>query len=135
MRYFFCTTQCRETFIEHPTLYSTYKKHSDCRIKTRALRLATQLPANSADEIVALVKKMMGIKSVSIDSDTLSVSYDLRELTMTQIEVYLGRCGYQLHQGWLHRIRRGWVQEREETELANLAAAPIARCNRSPKGR
>jgi len=87
------------------------------------------------DGIQKILGEMMGVESISIEEGDLAVSYDLLQVSASQIEAQLDSAGYTLNRGWLHRLRRSWIHEREETELANRATGKAPCCNQSPKGR
>ncbi len=134
MYFHFCSQQCRDTFIAHPSLYAVKaEKQQKHILKRRIMTLVAPLDEDSKALLKASVAEMMGIKDVSIDDDKISVSYDLLQVTRQQIENRLAEIGIKLGSDWMERLRRAWVHDSEENELDNLAA-PIHYYHRpSPK--
>jgi len=62
----------------------------------------------------------MGIQSVSIDGDSVVITYDLLQATAEQVEEKLAEIGLQLGEGWTERLRRAFVHYEEECETGNL---------------
>ncbi len=123
MYFHFCSEQCRETFSAHPVIYSsrTGKARSEI-LKRRAIHLTTPLDSEVSALLVPYLKEMMGVKMVIVEGDTISITYDLLQVTESQIEKALGEIGLQLGGSWLEQLRRAWVDNSEEIELDNLAA-------------
>ncbi len=123
MYFHFCSEQCRETFSAHPVIYSsrTGKARSEI-LKRRAIHLTTPLDSEVSALLVPYLKEMMGVKMVIVEGDTISITYDLLQVTESQIEKALGEIGLQLGGSWLEHLRRAWVDNSEEIELDNLAA-------------
>lgn len=134
MHYYFCSDQCRDTFIQHPKLYGTHRHSGDRCIKARYFRFAQPVSTNDQDGIRACVETLMGIESACFEEGLLRVTYDLLQVNATRIESAIEKAGFALEEGLMHRIRRELIQEQEETDLTNLEAGEAACCNRSPKG-
>jgi len=63
---------------------------------------------------------MMGIKEVTIDKNIIRITYDLLEVTTTQIETTIQRAGEKLTASWGAKLKRAFIHYFEETELDNL---------------
>jgi len=135
MFFHFCSDQCRETFIAHPSLYSAkIGKERSVILKRRTMRLTAPLDNEVAKPLIPYLTEMMGVKEVAVENNKVHITYDLLQVTEMQIEKALVEVGVQLGGGWLERLRRGWVHDSEEIELDNLAAPPAPCCNRPPPG-
>jgi len=135
MYFYFCSQQCRESFVARPKLYATSpEKERDEVVKQRTLRLNESLEEKVATLIIAYLSEMMGVKNVLVDGNRIRITYDLLQVTEKQIEAALGEIGVQLGGGWLERLHRGWVHDSEETELENRAASAAPCCNKPPPG-
>ncbi len=135
MYFHFCSEQCRETFIAHPSLYSTkIGKERREILKRRTMRLAEPLESEVTELLIPYLMEMMGVTEVVVEGDKVDITYDLLQVTESQIEKALAEVGIKLGGGWLERLRRGWADNSEEIELDNLAAPPAPRYQRtSPK--
>ena len=123
MYFHFCSEQCRKTFSDHPTIYSSKAGKAQNEIlKRRTMRLTTPLDREVSALLIPYLKEMMGVKMVTVEDDTINISYDLLQVTESQIEKALGEIGLQLGGSWLEQLRRAWVHDSEEIELDNLAA-------------
>lgn len=80
------------------------------------------------DEAAAILVKelsaMVGIKSMMVAGDTISITYDLLQATAGQIEARIGEVGGLLGTGWAERLQRGFVHYLEECEAGNLEVTP-----------
>lgn len=133
MYFHFCSEQCQESFNAHPRLYTgAPHRVREERVRQRILRLAEPVDDEVAALLVSYLNEMMGVRKVAVDGDKLSISYDLLQVTVAQVERKLNETGVRLGDGWLLRLRRAWIRSSEETELNNLAAVPGACCNRPP---
>jgi len=135
LSYRFCSGQCRQNFLVHPTLYigmRADKQHRPQRLKKRSFSLDTPPSDQERQAIVETLSALMGVRAVSLDGKRLSISYDLLEATAQQIETALLQIDGALDQGWLQRLKRGWINYSEETELDNLTSEPSACCNKPP---
>ncbi len=133
MYFYFCSEQCRETFLENPGLYAAGPPAGRKEIlKRRTLHLAQAPDEEVAGLLVSYLGDLMGVKEVSIEGERLHVSYDLLRVTEAQIEEALTEVGLQLDDSWRERLRRAWVHDTEEIELKNLTAKPSSCCNKPP---
>jgi len=136
MYFHFCSVQCREMFVAHPNLYNIKAAGKDRSeiLKRRTMRLAKPLGEVGAELLIPCLEALMGVKEVMIEGDKVHISYDLLQVTESQIEKVLVDVGVQLGDDWLERLRRGWVHDCEDNELDNLAAPPELLPNRAPPG-
>lgn len=125
--YSFCSKQCRERFLANPHLYigipakqKAPKQEGKSVIKQRMLRLAQPLTPEQAGVVVEALQSMMGIRSVTVEGDSVTITYDLLEAMLEQIEERLGEIGVQLGGGLGERLRRAFVHYEEECEVGNL---------------
>ena len=133
--FYFCSDQCRETFLENPDLYASKPAAERKEIlKKRTLHLA-ELPGKEVTELLtSYLMDLMGVKGVAVEGERLHISYNLLQVTEAQIEKALAEAGLQLDDSWRERLRRAWVHDTEEIELKNLAARPSSCCNKPPPG-
>lgn len=126
MSYSFCSQQCQERFLANPRLYIGVPGKKAPRqsgmevLKRRRLRLEQALPAVEADNLIAALQQMMGIHSVVVDGNCVSIDYDLLQATAEQIEEKLAAIGIQLGSGWAEQLRRAFVHYEEDCEIGSL---------------
>ncbi len=124
--YAFCSKQCQERFLANPHLYvgmpgqKAPKQEGVSVIKQRHLRLAQALSPDQGRALGNALQAMMGIQSVSIDGDSVVITYDLLQATAEQVEEKLAEIGVKLGEGWTERLRRAFVHYEEECEIGNL---------------
>lgn len=124
--YSFCSSQCRERFEANPHLYvglpgkKAPKQEGLSVVRQRSMRLAQPLSASQAKTLSEALGSMMGIESVSVESDRVVIVYDLLQATAEQIEERLGEVGVRLGEGLAERLRRAFVHYEEECEVGNL---------------
>lgn len=133
--YRFCSAQCRERFQATPALYTGARRSAEIQPmpKQRRLRLAagTMETLRQAEQCIA---RMKGVQSVTTDSDSLRVDYDLRIVALVQIERALAEAGIVLRQG-LHGWRRALWRFAESNESENAAQAGTGACCSRPPAR
>ncbi len=126
IEYSFCSQQCHDRFSANPHLYiglpgqPSPKQHDMHIIKRRLLKLNETIPDDVAEELELELKKMMGIKEVTIDKDIVRITYDLLEATSEQVEARIIDSGKKLTAGWGDKIKRAFVHYLEETELDTM---------------
>ena len=124
--YAFCSKQCQERFLANPHLFvgmpgqKAPKQEGVSVIKQRRLRLAQALSPDQCKALDDALQAMMGIQSVSIDGDSVVITYDLLQVSVEQVEEKLAEIGVQLGEGWTERLRRAFVHYEEECEIGNL---------------
>jgi len=126
IEYSFCSQQCHDRFSSNPKLYigkpgkPSPKQHGVSIIKRRVLKLDEVVPEDMAKKIDTELRKMMGIREVTIDKNIIRISYDLLEATTEQIEATITATGKQLTAGLGDKIKRAFIHYLEESELDNL---------------
>jgi len=126
LSYSFCSEQCKGRFKSNPHLYigqpgkQAPKQQGKTVIRKRVLKLDMPVPADISPEIKGVLEKMMGIKSVEVDNNIITIIYDLLEATMQQIEAAIELSGKGLSPTWTDRIKRAFIHYIEDTELDNL---------------
>lgn len=131
--YAFCSDQCLQRFQDNPHLYIGYPgseapKHAGMEvIKTRTLKLAEPLPRELADKVFDYIEAMMGIQYVEVHDDCIEITYDLLQVTESQLEQTISEAGAILGESLTEKIRRAFVHFMEETEAETLEARPGAR--------
>ena len=136
LTFHFCSVQCRDRFLEIPALYTGAQRTADIRPipKRRNLRIATGSP-DTLDEACRCIRTLMGVTSVSAKGRQLRVDYDLRQVSLHQIEAEALGAGLTF-KGGLHALRRGLWRFFEHNELENAAhAGTLACCSRPPTPR
>ena len=130
MHFAFCSRQCQERFMANPHAYigvpgaKAPKQQGRQIVKRRRLRLAEPLPEPMEREITDRLTAMMGMKTVWFRQCAVSITYDLLQVTMSQIEAVLQDAGARLSQAWVQKARRACIHYFEETEAENLAVHP-----------
>jgi YHS domain-containing protein len=130
IHYAFCSQQCQDRFKANPHLYigvpgeQAPKQKGLEIVKQRRFRLEQPLTDEEAAILVKELGAMMGIKSMEVTGDTISITYDLLQATAEQIEARIGEVGGLLGTGWAERLQRGFVHYIEECEAGNLEATP-----------
>ena len=124
--YAFCSKQCQDRFQANPHLYvgipgqKSPKQEGLSVIKQRRMRLVQPLSSSEATALIDALRSMMGIQSVSVEGDSVTITYDLLQATAEQIEEKLAEVGMQLGEGLAERLRRAFVHYEEECEVGNL---------------
>ena len=133
IHYAFCSDQCFERFQLNPHLYigfpgSEAPKHVGAKVlKKRTLKLAEPFPKEVADQFIEYIEAMMGIQSININRKSITIVYDLLQVTESQIEKKITDAGVVLGDGLMEKIRRAFVHFTEETEVESLEARPGSR--------
>lgn len=131
----FCSAQCLERFTETPTLYTNGQRTAD--IKPMPKKHTLRIAAGTATDVnlaCQQIRQMMGIASVSATSatdDALIVEYDLRQVSLSQIEAAATAQGLRF-KGGLHGFRRGFWKFTEANEAQNAAHLGSAACCSRP---
>lgn len=119
--YHFCCRQCLERFNQIPTLYIGGQgiPNIEPLAKRRRLRFvgAGDVEVGNA---IRCVGEMMGVSSVEVLRGCLVVVYDLREVTLSQIEAVATAEGLAF-KGGFHGLRRGLWRFEESNEVENQA--------------
>ncbi len=134
--YVFCSEQCLERFTENPHLYIGYPGHEAPKhagmevIKTRTLKLETPLKTELINMLVKHIEAMMGIKSVDIIDGNIEITYDLLQVTESQIEETVIKTGGVLNEDFTEMLKRGFIHVMEETESDTMESRPDIRNDR-----
>lgn len=126
IEYSFCSQQCQDRFSANPHLYigqpgkPSTKQHGKNIIKCRILKLDENVPADVAKIINSELRKMIGIKEVTIDKNIVRITYDLLEATIEQIETTIEATGEKLTADWTEKFKRAFIHFLEETELDTM---------------
>ena len=129
MHFAFCSRQCRERFLANPGLFvgqggrKAPAQEGRKVIKQRRLKLERPPAPEMAAEVIDAVQAMMGIEDMAIEGDSVTLRYDLLQVTEAQIEVTLAQAGAVPGHECSERLRRAFVHCLEETELDSLAAS------------
>lgn len=103
-------------------------------LKRHGLRPAASATFN-VDEARIGIARLQGVISSSWNGVDLVVEYDLRRITLGQIENVTAGAGLALKGGW-HRLQRDWWKFGETNELSNATrSGDGACCNRPPARR
>lgn len=130
MHFAFCSEQCKERFLANPHLYIGIPGEQASRqlgkqvFKRRHLRLEKPLTPVTAQQVGEELLAMMGVYSVDVAGDELSITYDLLQVTAEQIETALQQTGARLGGGMGEQLRRAFIHYREENEVENLEVRP-----------
>ena len=100
-------------------------KDTEELIKRREIRFCHLHPdPEQARSALLLLSDAEGVVDIKfIDEQCLSVSYDVRLLTLQAIEDVLIRLGYHLDNRLLTRMKRALYSYSEETQRANLGSS------------
>lgn len=125
-QYVFCSQQCRDRFEANPNLYigtagkASPKQLGKKLLRRRTLKLEQNIPEVVSELLIERLESMMGIKQVTINKNSLDISYDLLEATHKQIEDVIEREGHQLESGLGQVLKQAFINYFEECELDNL---------------
>ena len=133
MKFAYCSEQCRMRFLAHPHVYIGYpgvkaaKQERKIILKRRRLRLARPLPGEGAAIVEEVLHGLMGVAQVSIAGGMIEITYDLLQVSVSEIEATLTGAGVRLGEGWTERLKRAFTHEAEEWELEDLEVSPPRR--------
>lgn len=130
MHFVFCSAQCLERFDANPHLYIGYPgeqapvQQGQTSMKQRRLRFSEMPNTVIAAHILACLRAMMGVDSVTIEGNQLRIRYDLFQATARQIENVIEGAGGSLSQGRMARLRRALIDVFEIMELDSRELPP-----------
>lgn len=133
--HWFCSNQCLESFQENPDLYVGLHHSKIPKVIPIVRRISVSVRDGSA-RLAQFedISEDMGLLMIQFDGDSLSVKYDLRQLTWAYIEGQLIKAGISFP-GFFSSIRRGLWRFTERNQLKNLAHwSDAACCNHPPSG-
>lgn len=133
--YQFCSPHCLERFQATPGLYTGARRSQEVQPmpKRRRLRFAA-CATESLRQAEQSLRTMKGIEFIAVEADNLTVAYDLRIVTLAQIEKALANEGIELR-GGLHGWRRALWRFAESNESENAARAGAGACCSRPPAR
>jgi len=129
--YLFCSKQCEHNFGERPRLY--LKPPQQTVLKSHDFKLQETLDTNSQEEVRSLLLGMMGIQSIGMKERTLSIQYNLLEVSAAQIEETLQKEKIILDQSLLSKFKRDLIYYSEKNALELLSEPEGSCCNKPPK--
>lgn len=132
VQHHFCSAQCQERFEESPEFFASPHKLAERTPihKVHRLRfvLTTAITLRTA---CAHLRKLKGVTNLVPGSRSIEVAYDLRFVSLQQIEAAIASAGL-VFKGGLHALQRQFWQFIEHNELANLGSVSSSCCNRPP---
>ncbi len=79
--------------------------------------------------IDAALSEVNGIKAVKADkSGRVYVEYNLRRINLEAIEKIISDLNYEITNGFVNRVKRGWIHFIEQNERDNLSTPFYACC-------
>lgn len=125
----FCSDQCRERFIAHPSLYvgrpgeKAPKQEGARMLKRRRMRLAEPLPKGKEPVLRQTLQDLAGVKQVKVAADSIEITYDLLESDLAHIETGIAQLGAKLGGDWLERLQKAFIHFEEEIEIDSLESS------------
>lgn len=130
--YRFCSAHCLERFAEMPEFFSAPRRLEDNRPIPKQHRLRVAPVSSSViDEAMERLRALQGVIRASASSGHVDLEYDLRLVSLGQIEALLASAGVPLKRG-VHRLFRSFWRFSEHNELANMASQSSPCCSRPP---
>ncbi|MDX5364761.1 MAG: YHS domain-containing protein [Pseudazoarcus pumilus] len=129
-RYAFCSAQCRDRFLAHPHLFigvpgrPAPKQEGRSVLKRRSFELQTSLTPDQAHSVVEHVRTLMGVEAIEAAGNSVTITYDLLQITAEGIEAALVTAGARLGDRWAATLKRGFTHFTEECEIAHLEVGP-----------
>ncbi len=131
IKYKFCSQQCLDRFVAHTGLYSgtpqtgkSEKQKGRVEIKCHKVIFTKAITKDQVEKISNALKSVMGIKRFHVGFKSFSVTYDLVEVSLVEIEHEVEKELGEIHSPLFENIKRGWIHYTEECELENLAHPP-----------
>lgn len=126
--HYFCSSQCLERFKAHPHLFVGDPKHGlspkqkgQTALKKRRIGFAEPIDDDFKEVLEQSLRSLMGVKTLIFEGSSLSVTYDLLQVSLENIESTIEQTVTQERSGVVDRIKRGFIHFSEECELDNLA--------------
>ncbi|BCE00790.1 hypothetical protein [Marinicellulosiphila megalodicopiae] len=125
--YYFCSRQCLLRFKSHPGLYcgnpksgKSVKQRGVEEIKKRKITLSISMLDDQIQTLNDSIKKLMGIKEVTIYDKEILVTYDLIVISLEEIEHAI-EANLSINTSTTNTLKRKWIHYTESCELDNLA--------------
>lgn len=130
--YHFCSAHCQERFSEVPTFFTAPRRIDEQHPipKHHRLRFAS-VPQTIREMAGTRLNEVRGVSRVLVGDGYADIDYDLRLVSLKQLEDALSDAGLPL-KGGLHGLRRSMWSFVEHNELENLASQPPPCCSRPP---
>lgn len=130
--YRFCSAHCQERFAEIPEFFTAPRRIEDNRPVPKQHRLKL-FPVSSSilEGATERLRQLQGVIQASSSEKYVDLEYDLRLVSLQQIEALLTNAGLPL-KGGIYRLLRGFWDFSEHNELANMASQPSPCCSRPP---
>lgn len=99
------------------TLTHHHIKFKECTVET-------------GEELEGIIKELKGVKSVKIDKEKgdAFVEYDLNRCMEADIEEAMVNAGAILDDGFMQKLKRGYIHYAEENDRENLRYQPRSCC-------
>jgi len=124
----FCSEQCRlrfdrrpHLFVGDPRLGESEKQKGTVVKKAHKIKLKVLPDLATRELLAAEIGALMGIESVEVNKDEITLVYDLLQVSMEDIENVIIQAQGHLKQTMTDKLRKGLIQYSEECELDNLA--------------
>jgi len=132
--YWFCSTQCQQSFLARPRLYLNPIKK--VMLKRRVFHVAKRLSEAQQQRVCTMLLGLMGVRAVEIQSLRIKVTYNLLETcARLLVQALEDEEAVLLRVSWLDKWKWSWVYDMEENALNNLAEPEGACCNKPPTKR
>lgn len=130
--YHFCSAHCQERFSEAPVFFSAPRRIDEQHPIPKHHRLRFASVPEAIREVAGIrLSEVRGVNSVLIGDGYADIDYDLRLVSLNQLETAMKDAGLPL-KGWLHGLRRSLWSFVEHNELEKLASQPSPCCSRPP---
>lgn len=90
-----------------------------------------ECPIESSSEQEEVIKVLKGVKSVKIDKEKRDafVEYDLNKCMESDIEEAMVNAGFVLDDGFMQKLKRGYIHYTEVNDRENLQHQPSSCCD------
>ncbi|KXB32521.1 hypothetical protein AT959_02215 [Dechloromonas denitrificans] len=130
--YHFCSAHCQERFSEAAVFFSAPQRIDELHPIPKHHRLRVASVPEAIREVAGIcLSEVRGVSNVLIGDGYADIDYDLRLVSLNQLEAAMKDAGLPL-KGWLHGLRRSLWSFVEHNELENLASQPSPCCSRPP---
>ncbi|MFH1008220.1 MAG: heavy-metal-associated domain-containing protein [Candidatus Latescibacterota bacterium] len=104
-------------------------------IKHRTLSIGGMICTGCEGKVAGALKEMQGVKRVEADHQNglIDLEYDLMVVTLADIEAELEALGYPSDDGFLSKLKRGWIHYTEENERGNLNSRGSSCCSEAER--